>query len=140
MKKQVGEKKIRGPNKEIGYFPFEKDLDEKNFPKAISIEACERAFKKILRKFDVAAVGFLRKTLQDGRVNGCFHKSDLVGTLAKAQRTTSNRLLKKIGHVRDLQNPAEYWFFQIGGWRTLSPNGKPPEKPERCLFTEIAIR
>ncbi|OGZ53335.1 MAG: hypothetical protein A3B25_03820 [Candidatus Ryanbacteria bacterium RIFCSPLOWO2_01_FULL_48_26] len=113
---------------------------EKRFLNAVTIEACEQDFKKIMRKFDKAGIAFLQQALTAEEVNGCFHATDLFGTLANFYDERPEMLCARIGHTRGIDNPAEYWFFQIGGRKTVSHNRKSQEREDKCLFTEIAAR
>lgn len=140
MNIHLDEERVRGPNPRTGYFSSESDPETKDFPNAVSIEACERDFKSTMRQFSKAAILYLKQTLGAEEVNGSFSHTDLYGTLAKFYQATPEALCAQIGHRRSVYNSVEYWFRQIGGWRTVSPDGKPPEKKDRCLFTEIAMR
>ncbi len=134
MNLEAREYKVIGPNEQLGYFPHQKDLDTKKFPEVTTIEACEKDFKRVVGRFPKYAIRFLKQRLARGKINGCFHNTDLFGTLAKALKEKPSALCERIGHIRGLNNPAEHWFFQIGqriiaGQKTY----------HRCVFTETAI-
>ena len=135
MDTMLSPERIRGPNSSIGYFPSKTDEQGKDDRDIVTIEACEKDFKDIMRRFSADAIRFISQSLAAGEINGSFSRSDLFGKLAIFCKDVPETLCARIGRARGLNNPAEYWFWQI------SPkfiNGK--KICDRCLFTETTIR
>src|SRR3989344_5543353 len=63
MNIHLDEERVRGPNPHIGYFPSVSDPEFKEYPNAVSIEACERNFKGIMRQFRTAVIAYRKATL-----------------------------------------------------------------------------